>query len=160
VRALAQTLGGAISCSGNITVNAGTLGLSAVNTYIADTVINAGTLRRGIANAIPSGAGKGNVSVSAGATFDVAFADTINGLSGDGTLDNASGAAARILTVGANDQTSAFSGVIQNSGGFALALTKTGAGTLTLSGKNNYDGATSIGTGGVLNIRQERQYLS
>ena len=45
------------------------------------------------------------------------------------------------------------SGVISNSGGSAAGLTKTGVGTLILTGTNTYNGTTTVSTGGVLNIQ-------
>lgn len=50
---------------------------------------------------------------------------------------------ANTLTIGTNNQSTAFSGVIQDSGG----LTKTGAGTLTLTGANTYTGNTTVSAG-------------
>ena len=97
---------------------AGTTTLSGANTYSGATVVNAGILKLGAANVIPDGAGKGSVNVAAG-TFDLGgFSETINGLTGSGTVDN-SGAAAT-LTVGGNDTSSTFSGTLQNTGGRSL----------------------------------------
>ena len=50
------------------------------------------------------------------------------------------------LTVGNDDATSTFAGVIQNTFG-TLALTKAGSGTQVLSGSNTYTGPTTINTG-------------
>jgi len=145
---LNYTIGGAASIGGTgslLMEGAGSVTLASSNTYSGDTVISAGILRLGANGAIPGGAGKGNVTIDG--TLDLAgFNDTINGLSGAGVIDATNGEAT--LTVGDNDQTSAFSGVIQNSGG-TLSLTKTGAGTLTLSGLNTYAGATKV-LGGTL----------
>jgi autotransporter-associated beta strand protein len=58
----------------------------------------------------------------------------------DNTIGNGS------LTVGNNNQTSAFNGVIQNSAG-SLSLTKIGSGTLTLGAANTYTGNTTISDG-------------
>jgi autotransporter-associated beta strand protein len=130
----------------------GTLTLSGANTYSGNTTISAGTLELGAANVIPDGVGKGNVSVSSGATLDLNnFSETINGLSGAGTVDTLA-AGTPTLTVFENTaQTSTFSGVIKNSIGGknpgTLALTKTGDGTLSLTGANTYSGATTVSAG-------------
>jgi autotransporter-associated beta strand protein len=102
------------------------------------------TLKLGAAAVIPDGAFKGNLTVTG--TLDLnTFSETINGLSGAGIVDTVAGGTPT-LTVGANDQTSTFSGTIQNTAG-TLALAKTGTGTLTFSGSNTYAGATTIGAG-------------
>ncbi len=76
------------------------------------------------------------------------FSDTINGLSGAGTVDDTAPATTATLTVGGNNQTASFSGVIQNSGaGATTSLTKIGTGTETLSGASTYGGQTSIQNG-------------
>jgi len=122
----------------------GTLVLSGVNTYSGNTTVNGGTLQLGVASALPSGLGKGNVALNG--TLDLAgFSTSVNGLSGSGTVTNSSTTAAT-LTAGASDQTSTFSGNIQNGAG-AVGLTKTGTGTLTLSGNNTFSGATNISAG-------------
>jgi autotransporter-associated beta strand protein len=121
-----------------------TLTLGGPSTYSGDTTVSNGTLQLGSATAIPAGVGKGNLVLNG--SLDLAgFSATINGLSGSGSVTN-SLAAATTLTAGANDQTSIFSGNIQNAAG-SLALTKTGAGVLTLSGTNTYSGATTITSG-------------
>lgn len=51
------------------------------------------------------------------------------------------------FTVGNNDDTTLFSGVISGSGG---SLTKTGIGTLTLSGANTYSGGTIVVVGDLI----------
>ena len=127
---------------------AGTLVLTGANTYTGPTTISAGTLQLGASGVIPDGSDKGNVSV-AGALDMNGFSETINGLSGAGTVDNKV-AGTPTLTVGGNDQTSTFSGTIKNTTG-TLALAKTGAGTLTLSGANTYNGPTTV-NGGMLQI--------
>lgn len=123
---------------------AGTLTLSGINTYTGNTLISAGTLKVGVATAIPSGAGNGNLQVDG--TLDLnALGITINGLSGSGTVT--SGAAGAItFSAGSNDQTSTFSGVIQNGSG-TVSFTKVGAGTLTLGGANTYTGSTTVTLG-------------
>jgi len=113
---------------------------------------------------IPNGPGKGNlVLVNGGGTAGLdmnGFNQTINGLSNyngttystDSIVDNLAASSMATLTVGNNDATSTFSGVIRNSGSNAvLALAKTGTGTLTLSNANSYSGGTTV-NGGTLRI--------
>jgi len=142
------TLSGAIGDGGNTygltKAGTGNLVLSGANTYGGDTIITAGKLELGATGVIPDGSGKGNVLLTG--TLDLnSFSETINGLSGTGTVDTVAGGTPT-LTVGGNDATSSFSGVIKNTAG-SLALTKIGAGTLTLSGSNTYIGATTVNQG-------------
>lgn len=81
---------------------------------------------------------------------------TVNGLSqptpstSNVVLNSLSGGTVT-LTVGNNNATSTFGGVLANGSGGngVLALTKIGAGTFTLAGNNSYTGATTIGGGGL-----------
>jgi autotransporter-associated beta strand protein len=155
----ALTVNGAISGAAGLTLSASggsgltiTLASSAEsNSYAGDTTISSSkeTLVLGAADQVPNGAAKGNLTVNGGTFKMSGFSETINGLSGTGTVDGFSGAPT--LTVGDNDATgvsNTFSGIIKNTAG-ALALTKIGSGTLTLSGANTYSGATTI-SGGML----------
>jgi fibronectin-binding autotransporter adhesin len=122
--------------------NSGTLTLNNANTYTGNTTINGGTVQIGNAGAIPSGAGQGDVSVGTGATLDLNGVNAnINGISGSGTLDN-TGAAAT-LTVGLDNDSATFAGLIQG----AVALAKQGTNTLTLTGSSSHSGATLIQQG-------------
>lgn len=135
----------------------GTTIFSAANTYLGNTVVGAGTLRLGNAAAIPSGAGKGDVLVNAGATLDLnQQSPTINSLSGYGTVTIQTAPSASTtytLTEGASGTSSTFNGVINNNGNAVIALTKTGAGTLTLANlaAGSFTGATTI-SGGAIDI--------
>ncbi|MEI6239132.1 MAG: autotransporter-associated beta strand repeat-containing protein [Planctomycetia bacterium] len=144
--------------------NTGMLTLSnAGNDYSGNTAVVSGTLRLGVTNAVPFGTGKGNLVLNGGTasfragSFDLnGFDQTINGLSGTSNtflgqvVNNATGTST--LTAGANDTTSSFAGQLSDGGvGRVLAVTKTGAGTLTLSGSSNFTGATTI-AGGVLSV--------
>ena len=128
--------------SGGLTkVGAGTLTLSAVNSYTGGTTINVGTLALGITDAL---ADTGNVTI-AGGTLNVAtFNDTVATFSlQSGAITGTTG----VLTSTANYdlQSGTASAILAGS----VGLDKTTAGTVTLSGANTYSGVTSI-TGGTL----------
>lgn len=131
---------GAISGTGGLTkTGAGILTLGAVNNYSGATTVSAGTLRAGVAGAFVDAA----YSLGTGTTLDLNnFDQTIASLDGSGAVTLGSGT----LTVGSGT----FSGAISGTGG----LTKTGAGTLTLSSANSYSGFTRVG-GGTLSISQD-----
>lgn len=143
---------GAAATSFNVTLgNSGT-----ANNYAGHTVINlnaasgkSATLTLGAPNQIPDGAGRGNVVINSngsgvGRLNMGGFNETINGLSGNGTVDGVSGAP--VLTVGGNNATATFSGSIVNTAG-SLALVKTGSGTQTLSGSNSFSGGATVSNG-------------
>ncbi len=115
------------------------------------------TLKLGASGVIPDGAGKGIVALT-GADADHltlldlnGFNETVNGLANSaatGAMITSTGEGTAVLTVGAGDTSSSFSGVITEAGsGAILALSKTGTGTLTLSGTNSYTGGTSVSDG-------------
>src|SRR5262249_12095549 len=151
------TVPGKIVGSGSLTKSGNnTLTLAGANTYAGDTIINpgagaGGTLKLGNATAIPTGAGAGNVVINGGSragTLGLAgFSPTINGLSGAtgstrGQILNSVVSTTATLSVGNNDSTTTFAGIIKNNGGTGgtVALTKVGTGTLTLTGPNTYTG--------------------
>jgi len=81
------------------------------------------------------------------------YSETIDGLTNTAAtgaiVDNVSAGGTPTLTIGNNNATATFSGVIQNTTG-TLALTKVGNGIQTLSGANTYTGATTITSGTLL----------
>jgi len=120
----------------NITANA--------NNYAGTTTVDAyQVLVLGAANQIPNGASAGNVNDNGTLNLN-GLNSTINGLNGTGIVDGVSGTPT--FTVGNNNVTASFGGVIQNTGG-ALVLAKIGAGTQTISGANSYNGTTTINAG-------------
>ena len=105
----------------------------------------AGTLRGSTQNHGDWSTNNGGLTIASGATFDgVEGAIRVDGLNGAGTLQ---GSAPTTIGVAGGD--GVFAGTIQNSiyGGGALALTKAGSGTQTLSGANTYTGGTTISAG-------------
>ena len=119
------------------------------------------TLKLGASGVLPDGAGKGNIVFNGAdanhlTILDLAgFSETVNGLSAAAAtgafIQNSIASTTSILTVGAGDTTSSFSGVIRNNAGTGgtLALAKTGTGTLTLNNTETYTGNTTI-SGGTL----------
>ncbi|MEI7956570.1 MAG: autotransporter-associated beta strand repeat-containing protein, partial [Verrucomicrobiota bacterium] len=145
------TYNGILAGSGGLTkTGLGTLTLGGANTYAGDTVLNVGALQIAAANAIPSGSGKGNLSLDVGTTLDLNNTSiTVNGLSGSGLVSNTK-IGSVTFSAGANDRTSSFGGVIENGNG-ATSFNKVGGGVLTLTGTSTYTGGTTI-TGGKLSI--------
>jgi autotransporter-associated beta strand protein len=146
-----QIFTGAISGSGGIIFPAGTFnnGLTSIrgtNTYAGDTVINGQTVLIRNGAAIPNGVGTGNLSIGAAGTLRLRGDETINGLSGSGTITSTT--LASTLTLGDNDAGGTFSGAILPGSG--TAITKIGSGTQTLSGTNTYAGTTAVNVGKLL----------
>ena len=112
------------------------------NTYGGATTINSGTLVIGNSLAVQNS----TVTLSGGAlqfTQGLGSA-TFGGLAGSGNLALAdTNSAAVNLTVGGNNSSNAYSGVLSGSG----SLTLTGSGTLTLASANTYSGNTTINSG-------------
>src|SRR5271165_4117837 len=135
-------LSGAISGAGSFTKDGpGTLTLSGNNTYSGATTVASGILQAGSSTALSTSS-----AFTVNSVLDLnGFSDTIGSLAGTGTVRN-NGAASAALTVDADNTTTTFSGVVQNGIG-VLQLTKTGTGTLILTGTNTYTGGTTISAG-------------
>lgn len=112
--------------------------INAANTFTGDTRLLSGSLTVSNANAFQN------------STLDLGFAgdtgavvwnqtSTLGGLKGTRNLDTTG----RVLSIGNNNQTTSYSGVLSGSGG----LTKIGTGMLTLSGSNTFTGATTVSAG-------------
>ena len=123
-------------------LGAGNLTLSQANTYTGTTDIEAGTLTAGIENAFATSS---SVNVATGSTLALNnFNQTAQDLTGAGAVTLGTGN----LTVQNNNDT-AFDGAFSGTGG----LTKTGAGTLTLSNAGNSVGAAEVAAG-ILHLTQ------
>jgi fibronectin-binding autotransporter adhesin len=131
----------------------GTWLLTAANTYSGDTRIVNGTLQLG-----PTGTARTTVlqnsclDMNAADTGTLSFgtqvAMTFGSLKGtrDLSLQNTTPAAVA-LTVGNNNASDTYSGVLSGTGG---ALIKTGSGTFTLDNANTYTGNTTVSAGTLL----------
>ena len=134
------TFSGIISGTGGLTkAGAGTLILSGANTYTGATTISQGVLRLGAANVIAD-TSPVSLNVMAGASFDLNnFNEHIGSLAGGGNVLLGSAT----VTAGGNQSSTIFAGAVSGTGSF----TKTGSGTLNLTGTNSYIGDTTVGQG-------------
>ncbi len=153
----AQTFGGTISGSGGLVkTGAGVLTLAAVNSYAGNTFISNGTVRLGLANALPATA----VAAGPAGTLDLAgFNQVLTGVDGyQGVITNSS--VASTLTVSLST-TQNFGGTLAGPANFTLQ----GGGQLNLSGHTSasYSGnvlvsnatlmvSGSLTTGGLIGV--------
>jgi fibronectin-binding autotransporter adhesin len=139
------TLSGIISGSGiNLTkVGSGTVTLSGVNTYSGATSINAGTLALSGSGSLASSTALSLANV-ASAIFN------ISGVTSSSTIGSLAGTGGNVvlgsktLIAGGDNSNTSYAGVISGSSG---NFTKTGSGTLTLSGANSFTGALVVDQG-------------
>jgi len=150
------TVGGVISGSScKLTkAGAGTLTLSGVNTFTGGSEISAGTLNINNAQALGTVAGTFTIAggtlnnTSGGAITTLNYPMAWNSdLVFTGTSDLNLGAGA--VTLGGNRQVTVTAGTLTVGGVIsgAYSLTKSGAGTLVLTGNNLYSGDTTISAG-------------
>ena len=132
-----------ISGTGGVVINqTNTLTETGILTNSGETLIMGGTFQAGA-----PGVFSPNSAFTVNSTLDVnGFDNTIGSLSGSGVVVN-NGSVTATLTVGNDNTNSLFSGVLQDGSTAALALTKVGTGTLTLTGVNTYSGLTTINNG-------------
>lgn len=124
---------------------------NAANSWAGASQINAGgsfgTLRLGAAGVIPDTGGVFDVTTTARLDLN-GFSETIGSLTGAGRVDNMADGTSAILSIGGNNGSATFSGLITNSGASAsTAITKVGTGTQIFSSANGYAGLTTINAG-------------
>lgn len=144
------TYAGVLSGSGSLTkVGTGVLTLTGANTFTGGTTVGGGVLNLANVNALARSTLSLRGAAGGTLTFDASVsgnAFTLGGLSGDGNLalvNNAASPATVALSVGGNNASTAYKGVISGGG----SLTKVGTGTLTLSGASTYTGDTNVNAG-------------
>ncbi len=148
---LAQLSGvGALTQAG-----AGSLTLSGSNTFTGGVIVNGGVIHMLNANAL--GASTNSLQIEFGGVDLGGFTVTVGNLNGTTNSVIGSSVATTSTLVTNGSGTSNFQGFIQDNNlipGGTVALRKTGAGTLTLSGSNNYSGGTTL-SAGTLNLGNE-----
>ena len=145
--------GGQLTKLDSGTLTSDVLILSGANTYNGPTTVSGGVLRAGVASvANVSGAFGNNSAVTianvAGATLDLGgFNTQIGSLAGGGVNGGNVTLEAAMLSVGGDNTSTSYAGLISSSGTPTTSLIKIGSGTLTLNGLNTYTGATIVQSG-------------
>ncbi|TXI62761.1 MAG: hypothetical protein E6Q48_05350, partial [Limnohabitans sp.] len=133
------------SGTGGLEIGGGTLTLSGVNTYSGNTDITGGATLKIKGSGSIAAAGTLYVSGANGAVLDISGASsgvTVNNLYSAGNLAGSVVLGDNTLTLNTTDARN-MGLVVSGTGG----VTKTGAGTLTLSAANAYTGETTISAG-------------
>lgn len=161
---------GSIAGPFNLTIGClsrnGTVTLAGANdNWTGDTTLSGGgtssphnTFINGANEVIPNGFGYGNVAMDVGNAGTITwnlngFNETINGLATSGNandanafIENTAAGTTSTLTIGDNNQSGTFGGLVEDAGG-QVALTKIGGGVETLTGANTYSGPTVVSNG-------------
>jgi len=141
---------GASPHSDLIVTDTTTLVLSATSSYNGPTTVkNSATIQLGNNNVLPTGPGT-DLTINTNGTLNMAsYSDSVASLTGDATatVKNSVVGTTGTLTVNGASSTT-YAGTIQGTlGGGDMALAKNGSGTLTLTGTNDYTGATLVQQG-------------
>ncbi len=139
--AISSTLGATVSSITQNSTNS-IMTISGTNSsFTGTTSIQAGTLTLGSTTALGNSAVK--LANTSGATLNLTSSTTIGSLAGGGTTGGNVTLNANTLSVGSNNTSTSYAGVISGTGG----LTKIGSGVLTLTGANSYPGSTTVNAG-------------
>ncbi|MBO1908036.1 autotransporter domain-containing protein [Microvirga sp. 3-52] len=122
-------------------MGSGILTLSGVNSFTGTTALRSGTLAL---------SGNGSIATSAGVSLSNSSAVLdISAANGARTIGDLNGVSGSTVDLGANNvvlgtaRDSSFAGVIRGTG----SMTKSGSGTMVLSGANTYTGGTNVQAG-------------
>ena len=122
------------------TASGGSLTLLSSANYTGSTTVSSGTLKNGIANALPTTT---DLSLASSGTYDLdGFNQTIDGISGTGTITDSSATASTLLLSSATTQ-STFSGNVTGD----VTIEVAGNATITLTGTNSSTGGTTVSSG-------------
>ena len=138
---------GAISTAGGlIKEGVGFTQMNVNTTYAGTTWIKAGRLIANTATSIPT---RSAITIDAGAVLESKATNVWGSIAGAGNVTNAG--TTRTVTIGRDDTSTTFTGTITSTTPANLAISKIGAGTLTLapSGANasTYTGLTTVSGG-------------
>jgi len=133
-----------ISGIGAVTQNNATsiLTLSGNNTYMGATNLTLGGITAGSATALSPNSTFNFANVASAVLNLGGFNSEVGGLSGGGATGGNVTLGAANLTVGRNNSTTIYSGIISGSGN----VTKVGNGVLTLAVNNTFTGTLTVGT--------------
>lgn len=154
------TLSGIVSGAGALTkIGTGQGDLTGANTFTGDTRISTGVLRLGAASGTTSlalqnstldlnaaDAGTLNFGVSTATTITSATFGGLKGTRNLSLVNMNTTPAAVALSVGNNDSSQTYSGILSGAG----SILKIGSGTQTLDGNNTYIGSTTVMAGKLL----------
>ncbi|MBX3736587.1 MAG: autotransporter-associated beta strand repeat-containing protein [Candidatus Didemnitutus sp.] len=141
--------GNYITGTGDVVQNGDILRLQIPQTYTGRTLVNSGYLVLA-ANADQGLSTSTQVYVASGAYFDISnHATTGAGLTGAGTVYSFGGSSGHLGVAPPDGERQVFSGTL--GGSYPnFAFTKSGTGTLVLSGANTYTGNTDVSAGTLL----------
>ncbi len=161
------TYTGVLTGSGTLTVSGSRTTLNGADTFTGNVAINSGsTLQLNNSNALTSANDVTDIGTLRLALGGATFA--IGALAGSGAVNGDSGGAnsTQTLSIGGDNNSGTFSGVISNDAPAdssltdVLAIVKAGIGTQTFSGSNTFSGSVTINSGGTLRLNSANSLSS